>query len=117
MSLTVEPVVLLAEALRSGRYEQGRNVLTLIRVDGTEYHCPWGVACQIYPGELQREEVAYVDGEKYVKYDGQDVSPPSAVQEWLLGTQDHEVIGEVMFRNDTQGWTFEELADYLLGRV
>jgi hypothetical protein len=83
-----ERALLLAEALESGRYEQGDGWLE--RHDGeVSRFCCLGVACRVAQanGVELIEGMSGVDGEG-VSFDGHDTELPDKVQDWF-GFQTH----------------------------
>jgi hypothetical protein len=74
----------LVEALRSGRFQQGRSALTFKSGAGQEYDCCLGVACKVYIEEGNKLVVATSStGNECIVYDGQRNYLPEAVQKWL----------------------------------
>lgn len=98
------------EALRSGRYQQGRYRLCTDKA-GKLTHCCLGVLCEVMG--LESEEVP--GGRGYVM-DGRPrgLRPPDAVLAELGITDDH--LDELVGMNDgldQPGCDFEEIADYI----
>jgi hypothetical protein len=79
---------LLADALESGEYQQGRSQLTKIE-NGVEKHCCLGVACNVLeklqPGTFTREVTEYSPSEVRYCYGDSKASlyAPKPVQDWL----------------------------------
>lgn len=134
-----EPKRLLLEALRSGRFKQGRHNLAINEGDGMK-HCCLGVMseCAIEAGvniarvERKAYEVSLGDPAAdsiILAYDGCTTMPPPDVYEWAFGTThirpmvviDEAVDGdstdmvtkaiEMVVLNDERGWSFEQIAD------
>lgn len=115
------------EALRSGKYKQGRKALTVIE-NGVEYDCCLGVACKVAIEngldlethiESKDEEDATKTLRFYdVKYYG--VLPPK-VKDWLGLTTEDGVYGvasgihsgnpcDLLASDNDAGQTFEQIA-------
>jgi hypothetical protein len=101
-------------ALRSGKYKQGHNVLR----SATNQFCCLGVLCDILPDELvkwNREKDYCYEAEmpSNGKLGGRSAtSLPDALED-DLGLNDRTIINRLMNMNDTQGKTFDEIADYI----
>lgn len=94
---------LWAQALESGRYEQGFRIL-----NRNNRQCPLGVACILYQEEVGGLAVRD-DGDGYaVLYDELGASPPLRVLEWL-GLSDQDVV-RFMHLNDEELKSFPEIA-------
>lgn len=102
------------EALRSGRFKQGRDCLTRVQADGTQTDCCLGVACKLFveenPGVLEvsrkRDSILY-DREKFAL--------PPKVKDWLRISTDvgeHGAGESLSYKNDI-GHTFEGIADLI----
>lgn len=103
-------------ALRSGKYQQGTDVLTSV-AKGT--NCCLGVLCELAVAAGVPLYVEDVDGKR--TYDGNDFYPPTAVIKWAgldnLGPDKHNPRVEfesehrpVAKLND-EGKTFAQIAD------
>ncbi len=113
-------------ALRSGKYSQGRNALARKTAKGTEYCC-MGVACEIAPFEdikgLFTINLLFL-------YDNENMVMPLRVRQWLFGKQEvvlgipHITDMDVEYEffdnesslaelNDAHGWTFDEIAEVI----
>lgn len=57
------------EALRSGKYEQGKEFLHRIKADGTSQYCCLGVACAISDLATPKERTKDCRGNKIMEYD------------------------------------------------
>ena len=91
------------EALRSGNYLQGKNWLA-DDMGTNVYYCCLGVLCEI--AELDK----YIEG-SVVYYDGRDQTPP----QWLtfdVGLTQVQV-SSLVYMNDDENKTFEEIADWI----
>ena len=81
----------LAAALRSGEYEQGKNLLCRKLEDGTMTWCCLGVACDLavkagVPVTVtESDEFEWANHQKYRKiaYNGKDGLPPGEVQRYF----------------------------------
>lgn len=96
------------EALRSGKYGQGRGRLQ----SGENKFCCLGVACKI----LIPDEKQYLDSEGLMYGGFPSSQPEDAVPKWLRKINSHfEWLTEVTFfnLNDDHGFTFDEIADLL----
>lgn len=115
---------LVADALRSGEYQQGHGCLAK-QYEGDDWqYCCLGVACEVFlknGGELEVESNTYtsfINERAYQKkqYNGTRISLPSPVQEWLqidcagLFERDSER-GTLVKLNDLEGKSFAEIAD------
>lgn len=109
------------EALRSGKYKQGKGALTEIK-DGVEYDCCLGVACKVAVEngvELKSFTAprTLLSGDRQlVIYKAEGLSPdsfgvlPDKVKEWLgLSESDGQYTKHLTSDNDN-GATFEEIA-------
>lgn len=86
------PRELWADALESERFKQGRGRLTRVKEDGTQEQCCLGVGCILFNEQHPEDPMKVViegpltsfeDGDGRVYYDGQDLTLPARVQEWL----------------------------------
>lgn len=103
---------LWVEALRSGKYQQGREVLR--RFDGFDHQfCCLGVACDLFAAHEGALSWSLTDS-----FDGQTQILPVAVRNWLglrdrngsYGDDDHHAALDA--HNDS-GWSFESIADII----
>ena len=97
------------EALRSGKYKQGRKNLNY----GGAYCC-LGVLCEVYlencdkPEIKKRTEIGYDD---FVFYGGWSSTLPDEVHKWSgLSNLSY---GYLIYLNDTANKSFAEIADYI----
>lgn len=111
--------------LKSGEYTQGKDLLTLVQLDGTEKNCCLGVLCQqaVKAGVVSRVatkvhgEVFYGDG------DPDDVSSavlPHSVVEWAgLGSGNPTLIhdggpaGASYYNDSNPSYSFDVIADLI----
>ena len=94
------------EALRSGRYPQGRGALKSRDLDGSVRYCCLGVLCDLMdPNKwsLTPASLAY-------KWDGRAGTLPDYVKA-ELGMR--EKTGKLVVMNDNGCNTFHEIADYV----
>lgn len=104
------------DALRSGKYKQGRGGLRVITPEGQK-HCCLGVLCEVAKLEgLPVTDRPGLDGE-YL-FDGADMlGVPTALREWV-GYENEEAAWSVGTAwlpslNDDRGVTFEGIAALL----
>lgn len=108
------------EALRSGKYTQGRmRLATTYGDDIPVRYCCLGVACDVAIKSGLDLDVAKVDGGAALTFDGGSRVLPDRVQEWL-GLEDRSPelrsTSEMMSLvglNDSGDYTFEEIADLI----
>ncbi|SRR6266404_5786977 len=107
-----ESVKLWIEALRSGKYRQGKGQLNV-----KESMCCLGVACELFiqnGGTLSREVIHGDD----VRYGGDDYYTPKAVKEWL-GLRDQRgdfggvFEGKSLSSMNDNGQSFAQIADLI----
>lgn len=110
---------LWVQALRSGKYRQGRGAL-----NSKNGMCCLGVACEVYQsvvGDLNVEEIdPGGESDPNVRYDGEDFYLPEKVQTWLgLATKqgqhnnpDYSHHDGLAYFND-KGSTFDQIADII----
>jgi hypothetical protein len=128
----------LAAALRSGEYEQGKNLLCRKLDDGTMTWCCLGVACDLavkagVPVTVTESDEVHSpgDGHTYRKiaYNGKDGLPPGEVQHYFgfavengySSTTPGLDINETTYGKRTKdlatandrGATFTQIADYI----
>lgn len=127
---TQEARKLVADALRSGKYEQGAGTLrrvaertysedlrdTLVVPLEKPQYCCLGVACEVYNEHATNPLVVRVDG-CYTYYDDNVVSYlPAAVQKWLGMNasgrfNSDEPFKSLVQQNDLAHATFKKIAD------
>lgn len=118
-----ENLRLWVQALRSGKFTQGRHRLkSLIR--GEESYCCLGVACELALAHGVQMTV-HPTGIRSVWFDGNGGDLPEAVQKWL-GVYDSDPVlmesadtGEIITAiqaNDSFEWTFNQIADAIEAR-
>lgn len=108
-------------ALRSGKYEQGKNLLKQLHDSGKVSYCCLGVLCDLYLQEYpdsaytpdlrpdldrptRENGTPYAFGEKEVEL------PPKDIQTWA-GINPHQC--DALAEQNDSGSTFEELADLI----
>lgn len=102
----------LCEALRSGKYKQGRGMLC-----GELGHCCWGVACEVF---LQHEDglekkqcgraYTFSSGPKEDCY----AMPPEIVMRWTgIYPSDEPSASNLVTMNDYMEATFSQIADFI----
>ena len=102
---------LWVEALRGGKYVQGKGKLHYISKDGQEKFCCLGVLCDLYPGA----EWEYEDGIVGVM-EGNSGTLTEAVRTWAgLNNSDPFIIGIdcMSVINDDRGYPFDAIADLI----
>lgn len=105
---------LWTDALRSGKYKQGRDVLTNL-TDGTD--CCLGVLCKLateHGVEVEVKERTAVTPQntkaiKCISYEGLFNMPPKAVTQWSGMTSDGKRLSSM---NDHRE-TFQQIAKYI----
>ncbi len=110
---------LWAEALRSGKYKQGKGCLAYKEEDG-EHHCCLGVACEHHEEKLSIE----INNSYSKTYDSHSALLPKRVQKWLgtdscghLIAYDDIFISSLSEVNDQTNRTFSEIADMVEGNL
>ena len=107
------------DALRSGQFETAFHRLKRKGADRV-YHCPWGVACEIYkqhnPGTVTWHDYAAPDGGiRYrMRINGDPCGssfPASEVYEYFGFT--YEDMRLIVNQNDEIYRSFDEIADYI----
>lgn len=93
------------EALRSGKYKQGR---TQLRSDNDAFCC-LGVLCDIEPDVTWEKKTGSYDAVYDSEFDGGEL--PSSFREWAGISSDREQ--ELIEMNDDYGKSFAEIADYI----
>jgi len=82
-NLSNMPLTWFIEALRSGRYVQGRGVLAVKPTAGGDWkYCCLGVACEVYQAHVGGLKVEII-GESEKRYDGCNSHLPKRVEQWL----------------------------------
>lgn len=113
---------LVAEALRSGEYIQGRYLLCRVSpTTGEQTYCCLGVACEVYNKVVEPiaiETVANGLGSNCKMYDNRNTLLPEKVREWLgfrLANGkfygDSWKLNSLAVCNDQDKYTFDQLAD------
>lgn len=115
-------------ALRSGEYRQGRNVLKQRHGDkDTPQYCCLGVLCEIAIAEGVKVEVGSVEGNAHgtevITYDGAYELPPDSVWLWAgmsdnnpsvdYSTEDDEEVSNVVAELNDDGYSFEQIAEWI----
>lgn len=113
-----ERLQLLVNALRSGEYTQGKNVLAKPNIDGKMCYCCLGVACKVAIDNGLEIEVDDSIKDAPVEFDGDRTVLPQSVQTWYgFDRDDPELINDqqvyinATYSNDTLGYTFDQIAD------
>ena len=112
-----------AEALESGKYQQGTEALRVEHPDGSTTYCAFGVLCDLYDIIMVQPN----DGTLWSKtghgtytYARFDYSTMCPVTLWA-GLTDEELVSTVIDMNDSKGWRkqtpFVEIAEYVRLRV
>lgn len=108
------------EALRSGEYAQGKNVLR----DGNNRYCCLGVACEIYHQETGKGEWRLSDSAEYYFFEDDNQKEPAVlpneVVKWLgikstLGGWQSDEAKSLVILNDG-GEDFNEIANVIESR-
>lgn len=112
MKLKEEPKKLWLEALRSGEYEQGQNVL-----EKAGKHCCMGVLCRVAMKNGVLVNTHIKDGDKTV-FDHSDQFPSKSVWNWALEEEDGSDLPVNMEQtlakmNDSGDYDFKEIADFI----
>lgn len=108
-----ENIRLWVEALRSGRYKQGRQTLRQ-KKDNVIRYCCLGVACNVYKRVTGRGKWITTDVSGTHSFHGQMGVLPGSVADWLgLDDVNPNLLGDIKASsaNDTYNWTFEAIAD------
>lgn len=103
-------------ALKSGKYNQGVEVLH--RIEGSEdTYCCLGVLCALYQQDRRKKKKKMLDVEDKwgtITYDDEDTHLPCAVREWAgMNTDDGSWdVGErnLIYLNDIKGNNFKIIA-------
>lgn len=97
------------EALRSGKYRQGRGFLHSLN----EEYCCLGVLCALAEerGVSKRSDAIVLGGSVYA-YDGRNSTLPSAVRQWAGLDRENPLAGvTLIYANDTLREDFNQIAD------
>ena len=102
------------DALRSGKYRQGRMRLRVVDPNGDKFCC-LGVRCDMVDPSGWRDEPKedFVDGEAtLIRFHGMEMAAPSRSLIAKIGglTRDWLVYAS---KNDIEDKTFEEIADFV----
>lgn len=95
------------EALRSGRYKQGTGVLRRVK----EEYCCLGVLCDVVsPVGWDRE---MLNSHYYYSYDSEyeTTDLPPALKTLVCITEDDAA--HLISMNDSKGYTFDQIADWI----
>jgi hypothetical protein len=108
---------LWADALRSGKYEQGKSALARKEEDKTSYCC-LGVLCElaIENGiKIEKSIFGECDYGELVGYNSSTATLPPVVKEWAFeNTNNFALIqDDFISYNDTKGLTFDQIADII----
>lgn len=103
-----------ADALRSGKYKQGKKYLHRKDSQIGDTFCCLGVACHLFKDELNltvREPPAYtgMNCHSATIYDNHGSHLPPMVRQYLGLSIEEE--GQLVFLNDTKKLSFNEIAD------
>lgn len=111
---------LFAEALRSGKYKQGRFALKRSDDGETWSYCCLGVACELYNEVVKPLETDVIGSGDYRKttFDTCTGVMPRQVSKWLqmdnIGRFDTPIgVCTLTSENDHAGKTFEQIADII----
>lgn len=77
-----EVKALWLEALRSGRYQQGRGRLRTANPDGSSNYCCLGVLCDLYDKVHGEDGWGKAEAPHAVEHEGRTGTPSSAVLAW-----------------------------------
>lgn len=109
------------QALRSGKYKQGREVLHN-NEDGKDTYCCLGVLCDLYQQDRRSKKKKMLDVESRwcnVAYDGEDTHLPDAVREWAgMKTKDgmwnnEDMDATLVYLNDEKRSNFKTIANVI----
>jgi hypothetical protein len=106
---------LVAEALRSGKFNQGRHALCQLDNSGNHYCC-LGVACEVFienGGTLERHRSSEDSVLMGYGDDDETATCPKVVQEWLgiNATGERNEGPSLIGLNDGEEWNFLKIAD------
>ena len=93
-------------ALRSGEYKQGNGVLHQVSKDGAERFCCLGVLCRVL-----KETPSPVQKNGDVLYDNLCGILSSKLRD-LVGIR-IQTMDEIIWMNDQQRWSFDQIADWV----
>lgn len=101
-------VKLLLDALRSGKYKQGKGALHF-----KDKFCCLGVACETYQKEVGGLYVDVTDS--YYSYDNYEAFLPPNVANWFgfATVCGNCLSNESLVLLNDEGYTFEEIADFI----
>lgn len=109
------PRQLVAAALRSGKYQQGKNALCEVNSDGNTTYCCLGVACEVYQEHVAplRINVIHHLAMSSNKTFNEAVSfLPAQVQQWLGMNESGDFGADSLIHcNDQKDYTFEQIAN------
>lgn len=92
------------DALRSGKYQQGRG-----RLKYEKSYCCLGVLCDLYL--KQTGNIGWTKAESHVySFGGARTYPPEIVSDWAQVAEQHTTL--LATKNDN-GHSFEEIAEYI----
>lgn len=114
-----ERIRLLVNALRSGKFRQGRETLARFDARQKRYkYCCLGVACEVAKanGLPLRRESATFGGEKTLEFDYDRTFLPRSVQDWFGFDRDDPFLAtglefSASDCNDGLKWPFRKIAD------
>lgn len=132
MKLKPEVKAAWVTALRSGEYKQGTGCLNKL-IDGEEHYCCLGVLADLAARQGIVERFVPddgFDGDPFRNYDGEAGLPPLAVWSWAaadkistsfspagprvqIDQDGEEFWSGLSSLNDTDGWTFDQIADVI----
>lgn len=99
------------EALRSGKYKQGKMQLKLAHKKGDQFCC-LGVLCDII--DNSKWENCKMDGSLCQNYMGADIFPPEHIRIIPKNMNNSNTLrGMLSHQNDDLGWDFTKIADYI----
>lgn len=115
---------LWVDALRSGEYQQGQQVLCSIGSSGQERFCCLGVACEVmkkHGGDIRIERTAdWEENWEEKSYDGNHIYAPDSLMNWLKlknsagnYVRDGGAKSSLAFDNDNYKLTFPEIANVI----
>lgn len=103
------------EALRSGKYKQGKHYLHKKYSNENEFFCCLGVLCDIAKNHIKLD--IGKAGSNYIIYDGESSSLPKSVMEWSEIKSDLgeciNPITSLVHMNDLMYESFDKIADFI----